>query len=731
MPTNNSMPSPSDQRTECEQDPVGSIGTQLSFLLEKPLKELVETIVAKNPGKVNQDDEGEALFDQIQRSLNRIWKKMRGTILRVVRDSNILRRAGVTDETRASIILASKIASVTDHSIQCPVDWKAPMQEPEMKSLKQQTMQSEKEIASVLEAARGVAQRGKGITPTPLEAPQKGESDTSTRKPTPFSPTEAKLAEADKRLKAQLKSQMVRYGERLSEVAAKGFECTVILPAVYNSLMPQYRDVYHATGKLVQQDRAFAQFNLVASNVSSAATDNLQSSARVPSIGADGKPRQPVKTVVELLHLSCKSKQPFDDAMQRIADKLRDVEWCAAPLKKCARVVEKLCLDRGQPAGALASQDPDRLDASGMLDTVRGMLLCLHMGGCTECMRLVMEMFRVLRVKNRFATPSDGGWMDALVNILVPVGDTYIIAEVQIVHKQLYTVRKQLGAHTSYAIYRAAIEFLECTENMGLISDPEGYVAAQLEHVGCGVVQWHRCLQLLAPPGGRDGRQQRVGWRGVRVMEVHDVEALETAVKVDAFLMPRLLSEVVEAVAPESQHARVARCWESCGQPVPRTVPGVRLSGHSKAVSSVCFSPDGKLVASGSGDNTVRITSVGDGTLVQEVKGHSSLVSSVCFSPDGKLVASGSYDETVRITSVGDGTLVQELKGHSDTVTGVCFSPDGKLVTSGSYDKTVRITSVGDGTLVQEVKGHSAEVTSVCFSPDGKLVASGSEDKTV
>ena len=173
-----------------------------------------------------------------------------------------------------------------------------------MKSLKQQTMQSEKEIASVLEAARGVAQRGKGITPTPLEAPQKGESDTSTRKPTPFSPTEAKLAEADKRLKAQLKSQMVRYGERLSEVAAKGFECTVILPAVYNSLMPQYRDVYHATGKLVQQDRAFAQFNVVAGSASFAATDNLQSPAGVPSIDTDGKPRQPVKTVVELLHLS-------------------------------------------------------------------------------------------------------------------------------------------------------------------------------------------------------------------------------------------------------------------------------------------------------------------------------------------------------------------------------------------------------------------------------------------
>ena len=77
-------------------------------------------------------------------------------------------------------------------------------------------------------------------------------------------------------------------------------------------------------------------------------------------------------------------------------------------------------------------------------------------------------------------------------------------------------------------------------------------------------------------------------------------------------------------------------------------------------------------------------------TPMQELKGHSGSVTGVCFSPDGKLVASASDDKTVRICSVGDGSLVQELKAHRASVLGVCFSPDGKLVMSASADKTVR-----------------------------------------
>ena len=59
---------------------------------------------------------------------------------------------------------------------------------------------------------------------------------------------------------------------------------------------------------------------------------------------------------------------------------------------------------------------------------------------------------------------------------------------------------------------------------------------------------------------------------------------------------------------------------------------------------------------------------------------------SVCFSPDGKQLVSGSLDETVRLWDVETGACVKTLEGHGDDVNNVCFSPDGRMVASGSMD---------------------------------------------
>ncbi len=69
-------------------------------------------------------------------------------------------------------------------------------------------------------------------------------------------------------------------------------------------------------------------------------------------------------------------------------------------------------------------------------------------------------------------------------------------------------------------------------------------------------------------------------------------------------------------------------------------------------------------------------------------------MNSVSFSPDGKFLASGSDDKTVKLWSVESQKEVTTLQGHSSEVTSVAFSPDGKYLASGSKDKTVKLWSI-------------------------------------
>ncbi|PZV11279.1 MAG: hypothetical protein DCF20_19865, partial [Pseudanabaena sp.] len=149
---------------------------------------------------------------------------------------------------------------------------------------------------------------------------------------------------------------------------------------------------------------------------------------------------------------------------------------------------------------------------------------------------------------------------------------------------------------------------------------------------------------------------------------------------------------------------------------------------HSSSVSSVAFSPDGKTIATGSGDKTVKLWNL-EGKELQTFKGHSDIVSSVAFSPDGKTIATGSGDKTVKLWNL-EGKELQTFKGHSDIVSSVAFSPDGKTIATGSGDKTVKLWNL-EGKELQTFKGHSDIVSSVAFSPDGKTIATGSWDNTV
>ncbi|MEG3862411.1 AAA-like domain-containing protein [Microcoleus sp. herbarium12] len=154
-----------------------------------------------------------------------------------------------------------------------------------------------------------------------------------------------------------------------------------------------------------------------------------------------------------------------------------------------------------------------------------------------------------------------------------------------------------------------------------------------------------------------------------------------------------------------------------------------RLEGHKGTVFSVNFSPDGKTIASGSVDKTVKIWGI-DGTLLKTLEGHNATVYSVSFSPNGRLLASASGDNTIKLWSL-ESNQVKTLSGHSEPVLSVCFSPDGRLLASASDDSTIKIWSLERGSLLTTLKGHQKSVLSVSFSPDSKTIASASSDNTV
>jgi len=161
------------------------------------------------------------------------------------------------------------------------------------------------------------------------------------------------------------------------------------------------------------------------------------------------------------------------------------------------------------------------------------------------------------------------------------------------------------------------------------------------------------------------------------------------------------------------------------------------LVGHDGTVRCVTVSPSGSHLASGDEDGKVMIWSErgegGEWARVQVLEDHASLIVAVCFSPDGKQLATGSY-KLIKLYSFNEGSaiLAHTLEGHTDWVWSLSFSPDCKLLCSGSDDHSIKFWNPADGSLVKSIdQAHTSSEESFSYSPNGRILVSAGLDKTM
>ena len=174
---------------------------------------------------------------------------------------------------------------------------------------------------------------------------------------------------------------------------------------------------------------------------------------------------------------------------------------------------------------------------------------------------------------------------------------------------------------------------------------------------------------------------------------------------------------------------------------VSKAEPKQRVAGFVDRVCCISFSTDGKKFVTGGGapteDGEIKIFDTDTGKLFTEIKaGHSDTVFGAAFSPDGKLLATCGADKFVKVWELSAeagkaAKLAKSFEGHTHHVMGVGWTPDGKKLASCGADNFVKVWDYEKGEKIRDMQGHTKQVTSLFFVGKTPQFLTGSGDTSV
>jgi RNA polymerase sigma factor (sigma-70 family) len=143
-------------------------------------------------------------------------------------------------------------------------------------------------------------------------------------------------------------------------------------------------------------------------------------------------------------------------------------------------------------------------------------------------------------------------------------------------------------------------------------------------------------------------------------------------------------------------------------------------------ISQLGFVPGRDVVAYGLfAERLIRLVDIRTGRPVGETMGHRGQVQVIAYSPDGKTLASGSTDDTIRLWDPSSGKEIRQFDARQLYVCSLAFSPDGKHIVSAGYNSLeLCLWEAATGRQLRRWEAHKSPIRKVCFSPDGRFLAS-------